>query len=121
LIHHKRLACWLPVGGEVEPNETPLEAASRELREETSLVGRFPITSGITGTPVGFIGYEEHPAGSKGTHLNLVFVADVDSDEVVANDEFSAWRWVESTDGLDAPTNVHELARLALQAPAAGL
>ena len=40
LVRHRRLATWLPVGGEIEPGETPLEAARRELREETE--GTFP-------------------------------------------------------------------------------
>jgi 8-oxo-dGTP pyrophosphatase MutT (NUDIX family) len=35
LVRHKRLDLWLPVGGEIEAGETPLEAARRELREET--------------------------------------------------------------------------------------
>ena len=30
LIRHRRLGVWLPVGGEIEPGETPLEAARRE-------------------------------------------------------------------------------------------
>ena len=30
LVHHKRLDLWLPVGGEVEAGETPLEAARRD-------------------------------------------------------------------------------------------
>ena len=33
LIRHRRLGTWLPVGGEVEEGETPLEAAARELPE----------------------------------------------------------------------------------------
>jgi 8-oxo-dGTP pyrophosphatase MutT (NUDIX family) len=41
VIEHRRLATWLPIGGELDPGETPLEAAQRELREETGLVGRF--------------------------------------------------------------------------------
>ncbi len=42
----------------------------------------------LVGTPRGLIGYEEHVAGSKGLHLNFVFVADVESDAVRPNDEF---------------------------------
>jgi 8-oxo-dGTP pyrophosphatase MutT (NUDIX family)/predicted alpha/beta hydrolase family esterase len=121
LIRHRRLGVWLPPGGECLAGELPLEAARRELFEETALRGRFPITSAIAGTPAGLIGYEEHVAGSKGTHLNFVFVADVDSDEVVPNDEFEDWRWVSLDDGPwgEAPPNVRQLAVLALQAPAA--
>ena len=77
LIKHKRLGTWLPVGGEIEAGEAPLEAAARELREETGLVGVFPEGLGVEGTPPGLIGYEEHLAGSKGLHMNFAFVADV--------------------------------------------
>jgi 8-oxo-dGTP pyrophosphatase MutT (NUDIX family) len=122
LIHHRRLNVWLPPGGECEPGETPLEAAARELREETGLIGRFPELSEIDGTPPGLIGYEEHEAGSKGTHLNFVFVADVDTDAVTANDEFGEWKWLGAPDEdetwktLDAPKNAVQLARVALEA-----
>lgn len=116
LILHRRLGVWLPPGGECLPNETPLEAATRELFEETGLRGRFPITTAITGTPPGFIGYEEHIAGAKGLHMNFVFVADVDTQHVQPNDEFSEWRWVSSMDGLQAPENVGQLLAVALRA-----
>jgi 8-oxo-dGTP pyrophosphatase MutT (NUDIX family) len=116
LIQHARLKKWLPPGGEIEAGETPLEAAARELREETGLSGTFPVTSDVEGAPRGLIGYEEHPAGSKGTHMNFVFVIDVETDAVTPNEEFTAHRWVTLADGPwdDAPRNVRQLAERAL-------
>lgn len=110
LIHHARLRAWLPVGGELEPGETPLEAASRELREETGLEGAFPELAGaITGSPPGLLAYEEHLAGSKGLHMNFCFVADVPSRAVVSNGEYAQHRWVLPGEALDAPENVRQL------------
>lgn len=119
LVKHKRLGAWLPVGGEIEPGETPFEAAVRELREETGLAGSFPEGLGVDGTPPGLIGYEEHPAGPKGLHLNFAFVADVPSRDLAPCDEYTEARWVADTAGLECPENVRQLVRVALAAPRA--
>lgn len=122
VIHHRRLKTWLPVGGEIEPGETPLEAAARELLEESGLTGQFrPLQGACDGVPPGFIGYEEHQAGEKGLHMNFVFVADVDAvgaADVAPNHEFEEFRWVDRVElgGLLSPRNVREFGFLALDA-----
>lgn len=120
VIEHKRLQTWLPIGGELEPGETPLEAATRELVEETGMVGEFRTLKGaIDGVPAGLIGYEEHQAGSKGLHMNFVFVCFVSPiAEVQPNYEFATYRWVDRAelDKLDSPLNVRQFGYLALAA-----
>ena len=120
VIEHRRLKTWLPVGGELEAGETPLEAARRELREETGIIGTFRNLDGaLDGVPPGLLGYEEHQAGSKGMHMNFVFVAEVAANvDVVPNEEFEAWRWLDRAelDALDSPVNVRQFGYIALDA-----
>jgi 8-oxo-dGTP diphosphatase len=37
LVEHKKLRWWMPPGGHIEPNEDPVQAVLREVREETGL------------------------------------------------------------------------------------
>src|ERR1700689_95182 len=39
LIHHRKLDKWLPLGGHIELDEDPEQAALREAREESGLEG----------------------------------------------------------------------------------
>jgi 8-oxo-dGTP diphosphatase len=123
VILHRRLGTWLPLGGELEPGETPLEAARRELREESGLEGEFsPLAGAPDGVPPGYLGYEEHTAGAKGLHMNFVFVAEVDeAAEVAPNHEFGEYRWVDAAglEELESPVNVRQFGHLALDAVAA--
>ena len=50
LIHHRKLNKWLPLGGHIELDEDPEQAAIREAREESGLevelLGERPPTTG---------------------------------------------------------------------------
>jgi 8-oxo-dGTP pyrophosphatase MutT (NUDIX family) len=50
LIHHRALNMWLPLGGHIELDEDPEQAALREAREESGLevelIGQRPPTTG---------------------------------------------------------------------------
>jgi 8-oxo-dGTP pyrophosphatase MutT (NUDIX family) len=46
LLHHAKLGRWLQPGGHIEDDRTPLAAALREAREETSVACR-AVTDGI--------------------------------------------------------------------------
>jgi 8-oxo-dGTP diphosphatase len=120
LVRHRRLGTWLPVGGEIEPGETPLEAARRELREETGLEGSFLPALGVDGTPPGFLGYEEHLAGAKGLHMNFAFLAEVPTRQLAACEEWDEARWVGAGElgSVPCPENVRQLAELALEVAA---
>lgn len=115
LIRHKLLDLWLPVGGEREGDETPLETARREVLEETGLEVKFPrIRHAPHGTPPGFLGYEEHEAGPKGTHLNFCFLAYAYSDVLVSDGSWDDHVWVEPISfqgdkNMRTPTNVLDM------------
>lgn len=134
LIKHKRLDLWLPIGGEIERVdrlndsfdnganvETPLEAARRELVEETGLGESdvtFPPLSSVDGEPPGFLGYEEHAAGEKGLHMNFCFFAISTTSEIRGDGSFSEHAWVPMANiCLPIPKNVRQMiyrAQLAL-------
>jgi 8-oxo-dGTP pyrophosphatase MutT (NUDIX family) len=50
LIHHRKLNAWLPLGGHIELEEDPEQAALREAKEESgldvTLLGERPPTTG---------------------------------------------------------------------------
>jgi len=70
MIRHKALNRWLAPGGHVDPGEMPSEAASRELEEETGLIGtsilKEPIDIDIHTIP-------PRPSKNEGEHFHFDF------------------------------------------------
>ncbi len=87
LIYHKKFQKWSPPGGHVDPNETPQDAAVREVFEETGLHVQlisdeapvcYPTAQGLV-RPYRCLlenipPYKETPAHQ---HIDFIFLAEV--------------------------------------------
>ena len=126
LVKHKRLNLWLPISGEHQGNETPLETAKRKVREETGWNPKaFAWTSQKTCLkgPAGLLGYEEHTAGDGGLHMNFVFTARVLGSglgsEPISYGSWSSYAWnCPTRTPVPVPPNVAEVLNLLGQIPA---
>lgn len=94
LHHHRRLNRWLQMGGHVEGDENPAEAALREGREESGLSDLELVVDGIFDLDVHRIpaakGEPEH------RHFDVRYVARTRTPEAIAIDcnESNALAWV---------------------------
>ncbi len=139
LLHwHKRLQQWMPPGGHIEPDEDPVQAVLREVREETGLAAEIIPAA----APLPFDYPEQLPApytilvedipgpGEPHQHIDLIyFVRPIDGAAHDAVDD-PTLRWVTEADlrengaldvagcGVSAqiPQDVHHLALVAIAA-----
>jgi len=119
LVRHKDLKKWVPLGGEMQAGETPLEAARRELLVEAGFEDvTFPAIHPVVGAPPGLLLYEEHEAGDDGTHLNFAFIVEVPHKGAQTNGSYMGSIWITSITELpeDTPPNVQEAMPYALTA-----
>ncbi len=113
LIHHRALNKWLPLGGHVELNEDPEQAALREAREESGLevelLGeRPPTTSPGTRALIAPRYLDIHRISDTHEHIGMIYWARPRSGTVtLAPSEHHAIRWcsAESIEALDPPVH----------------
>ncbi len=101
LLHwHPKVKMWLPPGGHIEPNEDPVQAALREIEEETGVKAEVV----PTGTPVE-LEYPEQvhapftieiediddPAQGWHQHIDMIYFCKPVGAPGAIND---GWRWV---------------------------
>ena len=123
LLHfHKKLNRWLPVGGHIEENELPEEAALREIEEESGLIA-------ILYNPDKPIGVSDVRQLSRPMHILLedieqfhkhidfIYYAYSETDKLQPQDGETAnlkWFSMDEINKLDAMENVKALSLEAI-------
>ena len=96
LLHHLHDGGWGLPGGAMEPDETPADAVSRELHEETGLRLRPDALIGVCGGPAHVIAY---PNGDLTAYVTSLFAFTTDGAAVVPDGhEVDAARWCQPDD-----------------------
>lgn len=80
VIHHRKLDRWLPLGGHIELDEDPEQAALRETREESGLdvelLGERPPTTGPgTRALIGPRYLDIHRISDTHEHIGMIYFA----------------------------------------------
>ncbi len=111
LIHHRKLNKWLPLGGHVELDEEPEQAALREAKEESGLdvelLGeRPPTTEPGTRALIAPSFLDIHRISDTHEHIGMIYFARVQGgDLALAAAEHHDIRWIttEQLDDLQPP------------------
>ena len=86
LIRNADVDSWAPPGGSIEPDESPKDAAVREMREETGLLVEPVRIIGVYGGPQYRVVY---PNGDVASYVATVFECKVVSGEMAPDHEES--------------------------------
>ena len=104
LIHHRKLNKWLPLGGHIELDEDPEQAALREAKEESGfdveLLGeRPPTTSPGTRALIAPRFLDIHRINDTHEHIGMIYWARPKGGEVtLATEEHHDIRWCSRAD-----------------------
>lgn len=119
---HEKYKAWLAVGGHIELDEDPNQAALREVLEEVgltvTLVGNIPELKGKEGykelIPPYFMNI--HPISDTHRHISMVYFAKADTDTVMPENETDEWKWVthEELADMDIKDTIRYYAQCAL-------
>jgi len=99
VVHHRKLDKWLPLGGHIELDEDPEQAALREAKEESGigveLLGDRPPTSGVgTRALIAPRFLDIHRINDTHEHIGMIYWARPSSGNLsLAEEEHHDIRW----------------------------
>ena len=123
LRKHDKYDIWLSVGGHIELDEDPNEAAIREVKEEVGLDielvdnRRFKEGDKNSRQLISPIGLSRHRVSDTHEHVTFVYFATTSTDKVIPEKPEDVWRWCtkEDIDQLeDIPVDAVYWARRAI-------
>lgn len=122
LRKHDKYGIWLSVGGHIELDEDPNQAAIREVKEEVGLDIELHDTRSIKIDTKEFkeliapVSLYRHPVSDTHEHVSLVYFAEASTDTVIPENETDVWRWC-AKDDVDSLEEIREsVAHYALRA-----
>lgn len=128
---HDKLNIWMSIGGHIELDEDPVQAAYREVKEEVGMdIHIAGVAEGITDQEEKNRGYTylipprylgKHPVSDTHTHIPFVYFAtsdsDVVADSVLDHEKGVETKWFsrEDLESADLVPNVYFYATKALE------
>lgn len=114
LVHHKKMNTWFQPGGHIEQFENPIDAAIREVQEETgidirflrNLIEQYDSLAKALPAPDFFLEeyIPERKDGPEHYHLDLMYVVDVDEQAIVLSErEAHQIGWFTEEEALRLP------------------
>ena len=99
---HEKYNIWIHVGGHIELDEDPIEAAIRECKEEVGLdvtiydPGPTPsnLRAGNKHLPTPAHMNIHYVGGTNHQHIDLLYYATSESDEVIPENDTDQWVWL---------------------------
>lgn len=136
LLWHRRLQMWVPPGGHLEPDEDPVTAVLREIREETGLEAQvlplsdtFPFAyPGQIAPPYTILLEDSTEPGEPHKHMDMIYFCRPTNSTTLHPPQDIVVTWVEERDlaanrpidlaacGVSAPVSddVRQLALVAI-------